>query len=248
MQRVSLIFIHGFMGHPSDWDELRAALPEFETKALEMPVAADWQSSLKQLAESIPDQSIVIGYSMGARLVLGVALEFPQRCAGLVFVSGNPGLETDEARQQRWVADQQIAQQLSDQFSNSTESKSLEPFLERWYQADVFATVPKKIRQAEVARKLALSSSAWQTILRSNSVSRQPNYWPRLMELLMPTQVIAGELDEKYREIAVRFDKESPPSNVFKTIVPNCGHIVHREQPEVLVQAIRDLAERVANF
>ena len=244
MQRVSLIFIHGFMGHPSDWGAVRAALPDFETSALEMPVVANWQSSLDQLAESIPDQSIVIGYSMGARLALGLALEFPKKCAGLVFVSGNPGLETAEAREQRWAADQQIAQQLID----SRESESLEAFLERWYRADAFTNVPQEIRDAEAARKLVLASTDWPAILRSNSVSRQPNYWPRLKELLMPTQVIAGELDEKYREIAVKFVNESQSSDVSETIIPDCGHIVHREQPEVLVQAIRDLAERVSGL
>ena len=62
----------------------------------------------------------------------------------------------------------------------------------------------------------------------------------------MPTAVVAGELDEKYREIVVRFDQEHGSGNVSKTIVSDCGHIVHRQQPETLVQTIRDLVETVA--
>jgi len=240
MPRPSLTFIHGFMGHPSDWDDVRAALPDYETSALEIPIAADWQASIGQLAKGIPDQSVVVGYSMGARLALGIALENPQRCAGLVFVSGNPGLEPVEAREQRWIVDQKITRELE-----QLDAESLEPFLERWYRADVFATVPQKIRATEIARKCEWFSSDWPAILRANSVSRHPNYWARLSELSMPTVVIAGALDEKYHKSANRFRQESPAANVSQTIVPDCGHIVHREQPEILVQAIRGLAEGV---
>lgn len=241
MQRPRLTFIHGFMGHPSDWGDVRSMLPEFETNALEMPVAADWQASINQVADGISDSAIVIGYSMGARLALGVALENPQRCAGLVFVSGNPGLEHVEARERRWKADQKIAQELE-----QLTPESLQPFLERWYQVDVFATTPQDIRHAEIVRKCERFSPEWAKILRANSVSQQPNYWPRLSELSMPTAVVAGELDEKYREIVVRFDQEHGSGNVSKTIVSDCGHIVHRQQPETLVQTIRDLVETVA--
>ena len=238
--RPSLTFIHGFMGHPSDWDEVRAALPEFETKALEIRSAADWRSSVDRLSGSIPDQSVVVGYSMGARLALGIALDSPQRCVGLVFVSGNPGLETAAAHEQRWEADQNVAKQLE-----QLDSESLEPFLERWYQANVFASLPQGIRRDQIARKRKLFSPDWPKILRTHSVSRQPDYWSRLKQLSIPTAVVAGELDEKYREIAVRFEGEVRSGQVSKTIVPNCGHIVHREQPAALVRVIRDLAEGI---
>ena len=210
--RPSLTFIHGFMGHPSDWDEVRAALPEFQTTAVNILPSSDWQSSVRQLADSIPDRSVVVGYSMGARLALGIALE-SQRVAGVVFVSGNPGLETDAARDQRWEADQKIANQLE-----QLEPDSLKPFLEQWYQADVFASLPLEIRREQIARKREFLSPDWPKILRTHSVSRQPNYWPSLKQLSIPTAVVAGELDEKYREIAVRFAGEARSDLVLSLI------------------------------
>ena len=236
MQRPSLTFIHGFMGHPSDWDDVRAALPEYDTRAIEIKPALDWRSSVRQLADSIPDRSVVVGYSMGARLALGIALEHPQKCAGLCFVSGNPGLETTEARDKRWQSDQEIAQQLE-----QLDSESLELFLDQWYQADVFASLPQEIRREQIARKRKLFSPNWPKILRTHSVSRQPNYWPSLKQLSIPAAVVAGELDEKYRQIAVKFADQTSSGQVSKTIVPNCGHIVHFEQPESLAQTIREV-------
>ena len=236
MPRPRLTFLHGFMGHSSDWDEVRASLPGFETDAIDVTVAGDWQTGIQQLGETIAPDSVLIGYSMGARLALGVALEFPRQFAGLVFASGNPGLESDEDRQQRWQSDCSLAEQL--------ETESIELFLQNWYRAEVFAAVPEEIREAEIARKLNHSSCDWPAIMKANSVSRQPNYWPRLTELKMPTVVVAGELDEKYRSIAFRMKAQRGTSDLETQIIRDSGHIVHRERPDAFVQLLQDFLKR----
>ena len=227
------------MGHPSDWDDVRAAFPEYVTSAVEIEPASDWQSSLKQLSESTCEQSVLIGYSMGARLALGLALEYPHRYEGLIFVSGNPGLESDDACEQRREADEQVAKKI--------EAGLVEPFLKDWYQASVFAALPEEIRKVEIQRKMARCSTHWPAILRANSVSQQPNYWPRLNELSIPTVVVAGELDEKYSKIAAKIAEESDSPDLSAQVVSECGHMVHREQPTALVQIIRDFVDECSS-
>jgi len=234
VQQPKLTFIHGFMGLPCDWDDVRAALTEFETSGVEIGLAPDWQSSVRQLAKAIPSRSILVGYSMGARLALGVATESPEKVAGLIFVSGNPGLETLQAREQRREADERVAARI--------EVEPLLQFLTDWYRGSVFAALPEELRRLEIATKLVRPSSHWPAILRTNSVSQQPNYWPRLKELTMPTLVVAGELDEKYRKIAQRIQQECSSPKLSAKVVRNCGHIVHREQPEAFCKLIRDFA------
>ena len=223
------------MGHPSDWDDVLAALPEYDTTAVKVLPASDWETTVQQLADSISQGSIIVGYSMGARLALGVALEYPQCCRGLIFVSGSPGLESQQEREQRWLSDQQVAEEI--------ESGQLESFLNQWYQASVFAGLSDELRHSEIARKLALRSKDWPSILRTLSVSKQPNFWPRLKELAMPTLVVAGEQDEKYQNISVRFAEETS-ANVETKIDSDCGHIVHREQPEVFVELVRQFVNQ----
>lgn len=227
-----ITFLHGFMGHPSDWDDIRSALSEFDASAFHVKPAADWQASVSQLCESIIEPTVLVGYSMGARLAIGIAIEAPRLCDALVLISGNPGLESDDARQQRWLADQDVAARI--------ESQPLEEFLADWYQQAVFASLPNEIRESEIRRKLNQSSSDWPSILRTHCVARQPNYWPQLSQLAMPVLVVAGQNDEKYRNIANRFSHQGPSDNVTTTIIPDCGHIVHREQPAALVQTLRD--------
>ncbi len=223
------------MGHPSDWDDVRAALPEYETSAVAIRPASDWPSSLKQLSENATADSILVGYSMGARLALGLVMENSQRYKGLVFISGNPGLESDKEREQRAEFDEQIATRI--------EAGDLRAFLEQWYQSRVFASLPSEIRRVEIERKLTRSASEWPAILRANSVSGQSNYWPRLNELAIPTLVIAGESDEKYRDIAVRFSNEASQLTVKAKVLSDCGHMVHRECAVELAQLIREFVE-----
>jgi len=226
------------MGHASDWDEVRDMLRQegFDSQATELCPAEDWLESLQLLGHSIPSGAILVGYSMGARLALGLSLDFDERFAGLVIISGNPGLETPEACEARWLAAQRVANRL--------ETEPIEQFLEDWYRQSVFAGVPSEVLQAEIDRKQKLDSASWPQILRANSVSRQPNFWERLSELKIPTLSIAGERDEKYRTIAKRLEHELHGSQC--KIIPDCGHIVHREQPQVLVSAIEEFAEQLA--
>ena len=51
------------MGHPSDWDEIRALLSQagfdFQTNALGLQPCDDWHANVQQLAQSIDGRSIV---------------------------------------------------------------------------------------------------------------------------------------------------------------------------------------------
>ena len=185
------------MGDPSDWDFLVAELSEYDICTPLIRPADDWESSVEQLIEEIPDRSIIVGYSMGARLSLAVALAKPQVCAGLVFVSGNPGLEDDDTREKRFAGDCRIAELI--------DKEPRREFLHHWYtQSTVFKSLEERVRSDEIERKSARAGDDWGAILRTNSVAKQPNYWPRLGDLEMPTTAIAGLLDRKYANVIAR--------------------------------------------
>ena len=233
------------MGHSSDWDEIRESirerLPDCETCAVDLEPASNWDNSVRQLADKVPPRSVLIGYSMGARLSLALVLNHPGRYAGLVFVSGNPGIESKEARRDRWRADQELAAQIE----SIRDAESIAPFLQRWYQQAVFASVPEIVRQSEVRRKQANWSDRWPAILRANSISRQPNYWSQLPDIAIPVWVVAGQDDEKYRRIAVRWLENKMDSPVDTRIVPGSGHLVHRERPDALSQIIQECIDNL---
>lgn len=230
MERPKLTFVHGFMGDPSDWDFIASELSDYEICTPHLKPAADWDASVEQLIADMPERSVIVGYSMGARLSLAAALTKPEVCEGLVFVSGNPGLEDETTREKRYGGDCRIAELI--------DKEPRRQFLHHWYtQSTVFKSLEERVRNDEIERKAARSGDDWGAILRTNSVAKQPNYWPRLSEIEVPMTAIAGLLDRKYANIIARMGMEP---NIETRVVPHCGHIVHREQPHVFLYLIRE--------
>jgi len=224
------------MGDPSDWDLIRSEFPDYQVVAPLIKPADHWQAGIEQLTAELPAQSVFVGYSMGARLALACALAKPETCQGLVFVSGNPGLEDEVARQNRQRADDQIADQI--------DTQPRKDFLIRWYtQSTVFKSLTEKARNDEIDRKAARPGDNWSDILRTFSVANQPNFWPRLCELDIPILAIAGAQDTKYANIITRMGQEA---NIETRIVATSGHIVHREQPQVFLCALNKYLTKYA--
>jgi len=244
VQQQHLTFLHGFMGHPSDWDDLRSQLDATSFSSAQSVVmnslgiepADDWSVGLEKLASKVSSPSVLVGYSMGARLALSLAVEFPEKVKGLILISGNPGIDSDDLRKKRLKHDCSLASEMEN-LSNSIQKKA---FLERWYQQSVFATVSDSVRQHEMNRKLKQDDwMKWSRTLQTFSVARQPNYWQCLNSIKVPVWMIAGKKDEKYQEISIRFWLQSRMDHSKSVIVPDSGHIVHREQPEAVVKEIR---------
>ncbi len=225
---TTLTLLHGFMGDPTDWDQIRADLSDCDIVTPTIRPAADWQTGIQRILAEAPERSTWVGYSMGARLSLACALEAPQRCAALVFVSGNPGLD-EAARIARLQHDLQVAERV--------ENEPRREFLARWYAQPVFSSLSADMARDEIERKIAQSGDDWGQILRTYSIGRQPDFWPRLGDLPCPILAVAGQHDVKYVDIAMRM---SQIANCQARIIPSSGHIVHREQPRALVQTLRE--------
>lgn len=231
---MKIACLHGFMGDPSDWDFLTSQLSEHEVIRPSIRPAADWRTGLAQLKDEIPDDSVLIGYSMGARLALGLTLDDPSRYLGLLFCSGNPGIEDDQQRVNRYAADCRIADRIA--------SEDRTEFLEHWYSSSVFQTLSPEVRDQEIRRKLAREGDDWSSALRCYSVAEQPNYWPKLSEIAIPCLAVGGLLDKKYAKVVARM---GTLPNIDSRIVPACGHIVHHEQPHVFLHLVREFLTTV---
>jgi 2-succinyl-6-hydroxy-2,4-cyclohexadiene-1-carboxylate synthase len=225
---IPLVALHGFLGAPDDWDFLRGKISGLELVCPPLPRSSYWNETISALAAEISEGSIVVGYSMGARLALGYALACPDRLGGLVLISGNPGID-DTERPQRWRRDMELADQL--------DSSDIRSFLRDWYRQAIFQGLTDGQIEELTVKRTGLNRSYQADLLRSNSIARQPNYWSRLADLNLPVLAIAGERDAKYSAIAQRIARETHYGRL--EIVSNCGHIVLFEQPDVLINMIR---------
>jgi len=100
-----LLLLHGFTGSREAWDHLRPLLgPRFQVLAPDLPGHGEsaidpdttFDGALDALIGLLDSRKIervdVAGYSLGARVALGLCLRAPERVGRLVLESGSPGL------------------------------------------------------------------------------------------------------------------------------------------------------------
>jgi 2-succinyl-6-hydroxy-2,4-cyclohexadiene-1-carboxylate synthase len=246
---LPLVTLHGFTGDASSWQRATHALPPASTLALSplghSPAPADpenhvrgWDDEIARLTALLPAEPVhLAGYSLGARLALGVALASPARVARLTLVSGHTGLSTETERSERRVADAHWCELL--------ESQGLEAFVTAWEAQPLFATqatLPAALRAAHRTARLAHDAGRLARSLRVIGLAEMPDYAPRLGSLAMPVTVMAGELDPKFLALGRATAQRLPEGRLI--VAPNTGHDLLLERPDLVALVLREASPR----
>lgn len=251
-----VVLLHGFLGGPDDWsgvasrlsgrfEVVGAALPghdgvDFPPQLPEDAFSAVSDALMEELrAFAGPRRLFVGGYSMGGRFALNLAIRHGAALAGAVIESAAPGISDPAGRAARAAHDDALAQELV----GAVDPAEFRAFLTRWYARAPFDTLSPGQQTALVAKRLENDPGALAAALRQFSVGRQPDLWPELPGLAVPTLVICGERDHKYRQIAEDMAARSPKVAVH--VMANAGHNVHFEQPDAYTTVLRGFLEAV---
>jgi 2-succinyl-6-hydroxy-2,4-cyclohexadiene-1-carboxylate synthase len=247
-----VLFLHGFMGSSADW---KYAVTAIEDRAfciaLDLPgqggslklapEAYTMEGTARAVVSTLDElearRPVIVGYSMGGRLALYLALRYPERCAGLFLESASPGLESAGERAARTEADEEKAKRL--------ESGDFETFLRDWYRQPLFAPLAREerlLRRTIEARRRNDPPELARS-LRGMGTGSQPSLWEDLEGLTVPAFAVAGELDGKYAGISSRMASLSP--KVEPMVVPGVGHNVHDEAPAEFVALLGGFLDRL---
>lgn len=223
------VLLHGFAGDPASWDDVaidgdRIALPGHRGGG---PVAADWAANLAAIASRIGRCDVVVGYSLGARVALGLVAG--GHAPRAVLISGNPGI-ADAERAARRAGDAAWAARARTQGTAA--------FIEAWQAQPLFASqqrAPAERRAARQARRLALDAEQLARSLETMGLAEMPDYRGVVDGRFA---LIAGADDAKY--VALGRALAAPLE-----LVSDSGHDPLLEQPAALALAI-DRAIRAA--
>ena len=173
----------------------------------------------------------VVGYSMGGRLALYLALRYPERCVALFLESALPGLEDAAEREARRRSDRDKATRL--------ESGDFEKFLTDWYSQPLFASLARRDGLVEemIAARRCNNPVELARALRGMGTGTQPSLWGELPGLVVPALAVAGELDEKFVTLSRRMAGAAP--NVRAAVVSEAGHNVRAETPETYLDSLK---------
>ncbi|QEA59703.1 2-succinyl-6-hydroxy-2,4-cyclohexadiene-1-carboxylate synthase [Leuconostoc koreense] len=238
------LLLHGFMGSHRDFNPIISHLPGqvltldllgfgnntplVEVTRFEMTHQIQ---DLAMLLDHLHWENInLLGYSMGGRLALGFTTVHGELVQRLYLESTTAGLKTIQERHERCVSDYKKAEKIQQHFA---------AFVTNWEQLPLFAT-QQHLSQAQKKfmhqQRINHNPINVANSLRYMGSGVQPNYWPCLKSLNIPTQVIVGEQDVKFNLIAEEMVNLLP--NAKKSVVPNAGHNTHFERPTAFIEAL----------
>lgn len=216
-----------------DDDPYEVVLPDLPGHGGSANVAINLETTAELVAKSF-GSAIFVGYSMGGRVALHIALAYPELVRGLLLFGATPGLKTEAERLERRTADELLAQEL--------ESIGVPTFLDRWLRNPLFATLPENPRDLQLRQQNTVAGLA--SSLRLNGTGSQESLWESLHTISAPTIVAAGDRDHKFTALGQAM-AQNIGSNAAFVSVKDSGHPCHLEQPHQAAQLLNKLVGQI---
>lgn len=237
---VPLLLLHGFTGRGTSWEAHAMALArQFRLVVVDLPghgrsgiPAVPARASVERTADDLAAilrrercvPAHVLGYSLGARIALRLAVAHPDTLRRLVLESPSAGLATEAERRARRAADEDRANRL--------ERDGIEAFVREWEREPVFASYaalpPARAARLHAERLRNRPVGLVASLRGAGQGSMEPLY-DRLAAIRTPTLVIAGALDPTGVARAAAVAAGIPGARL--ETVTGAGHAPHLETP-----------------
>lgn len=231
-----VVLLHGFTQTGVSWRPVVELLgSDVDVVTPDLPghgTAGDVRLDLAGTAAHVADlggRATYVGYSMGGRVALRLALDRPDLVAGLVLVGATAGIDEPAERAARREADEALARRI--------EAEGVDAFLADWLAQPLFAGLTpapedRAARRANTAAGLAAS------LRLSGTGTMDPPWWDELGRIDVPTTVVVGERDAKFRALGERLVAGIGP-RARLAVVAGAGHACHLEAPEIVARLLR---------
>lgn len=229
---LTYLALHGFTQRGSMWAEM-AGSAGGQWVTPDLPghggrPARPWEEAVGFVAgllRALPAPRCLVGYSMGGRLALAVALDHPGLVDRLAVVSASPGVADPQARRQRLAEDLALADHI--------EEIGVAGFIDEWLSRRLFGGLAAREpgwRERDRASRLGSTAAGLAGALRLLGQGAQPYLGDRLGELAMPVLLMAGGDDRKYATLAEDMGRRIARAMV--AVAPGAGHALVGERPE----------------
>jgi 2-succinyl-6-hydroxy-2,4-cyclohexadiene-1-carboxylate synthase len=233
-----IVFLHGFTQAGKSWDPVLRFCHDLDAEIVLPDLPGHGHSShlpigLNETADLLANSygpAVYVGYSMGGRVALHIALRHPGFVRGLLLFGATPGLRTEQEREARIKTDEILAQDL--------ETVGVPAFLERWLSGPLFATLPHDSVDLQLRKLNTVDGLA--SSLRLSGTGTQSSLWEMLPTISAPTIVAAGDRDEKFAAIGRAMVNKI---GTFEEVT-DAGHACHLEQPRRAADLIGQLLAR----
>jgi 2-succinyl-6-hydroxy-2,4-cyclohexadiene-1-carboxylate synthase len=247
-QGTPVVLLHGFTGSSETMADLAARLRarhrvvrvdlvgHGDSDAPRERAAYTIEACAEQLATvaaQLAPTAHWLGYSMGGRAALAVAVQYPERVRSLLTVGASAGLRSAAERAQRIRDDEALA--------DAIERDGVEAFTDRWMALPLFASQvrlgPDALGRAR-AQRLRNRAHGLANSLRGMGAGAQPPLFEALSQLAARACFAAGAQDAKFAALAAELAALAPHGEA--RIVANAGHAAHLEAPDAFAELALD--------
>ena len=189
------------------------------------PAEYSLDAQLEYWSVRIPKGSVLIGYSMGGRLALQFACRYLHHLSGLVLIGATPGLQNRTERIDRQTWDHKTAERIR--------RLGVERFYNEWQKMPIISTQQQIENDTKIemrAHRMMQSVEGLANSMTHFGTGTMPDCWGALSGLTLPTLLMVGEKDVKYREIAGQMLARLPEETAECSIILDSGHCAHLEQ------------------
>jgi 2-succinyl-6-hydroxy-2,4-cyclohexadiene-1-carboxylate synthase len=244
----SLVLLHGFTGSPQSFARVRQLLPahidvvaptllghDGSAPPVGAPDTGSFEREVDRLLEfcrpSHSQQCFVCGYSLGARLALGLLARHSRWFRGALLIGVHPGLTDAATRAERIQADERWCRML--------EAGDIAAFADAWQCQPLFGTqasLSEELLVEQRRTRLGHHPLGLAAALRHLGLGRMPDYRSALTALRIPATLMVGELDAKCFGLCADIAKVSPAVSLLR--VAGTGHNIVLERPERVARAL----------
>jgi 2-succinyl-6-hydroxy-2,4-cyclohexadiene-1-carboxylate synthase len=232
--RPSLVLVHGFTQNADCWGSFAERLSaSFDLVLVDAPGhgrSHHDDASLEEAADligAVGGPAHYLGYSMGGRMLLHLALRRPELVRSLTLIGATAGIDDPAERADRRAADERLAMSLL--------TDGLEVFLDRWLALPLFAGLDETT--ACRPERLANRPEGLAASLRQCGTGTQAPLWEELDQIAAPVLLLAGSDDAKFTSLADRMARSLPHAHRGAAAG---GHPIHSERPEEVAALVTD--------
>jgi pimeloyl-ACP methyl ester carboxylesterase len=250
----TVIFVHGFACSLDDWaEQFRSLSPRFRCVALDLPGHGDsaepettsieiMGSAVNRVKDRIAAPStILIGHSMGCRVVIDAFQQSGVTVAGLVFVDGSI-LGCD-------------LQLTMNNTKAAIDRAGMDAFTQQFFSDMFLESGDPELRERLIARAQGLNARFREELFLEVARWDATKLRDALRRISVPTLVLQSTyLDADLKRVALPVGMTNPWMDVVASsvqnsearVIPNSGHMTMIEAAQAVNNAIQEFAARLA--
>lgn len=244
---LPIVFLHAFPLNRTMWATQERLLSlQFRIITLDLRGHGEsdaplWRYTLDQSADDVNalldhleiQQALLVGLSMGGYILFAFYRKYAARVKGLILADTKAQGDTEEGKTARFQMAQIAYKKGPSAIADVMIPKLLSPATIR--------TNPDLVQQV---RAMIEGNQISGIVGDLMAMAERPDSVPLLGQIICPTQIIVGELDQATPPSDARLMADHIPQARL-AIIPNAAHLSNLEQPEAFSQIVSALASEL---